>query len=414
MNSIKVQFGDVRKKSIITQNQFVSHMIEHIAWRLGISIEVLWQDQNWQGLGIEFGKQIKKFTSRQNRGVALGMIDDGSAEVTINISEKGLKFDSIKQIDLKWFLSMRCEQLVSGEPLVDLLRGLSDGLGARIEIIICSFEDPHHTWEGVFRGVGMALNKIFTPETHREINDFKKNKISKRKNSVTGNLVVSEASVNKAVVYRKTAETLITLEVHFGDKRKNKILIDVDKSIDVQGLDRLLCLITKEAGFRLSVDFKAQVLSSSHVVWEDIGMVFGRALLEVLKIRMEQIGVNGAGSNLSSVTALGDKSVSLGLSVEGRKFWKIFPTNADYQTIRKNFLLGQNILGNLRSEDLDDFIDGFCGGMGCSLIIVVKKLLKPEAFWVMVFTGIGEAIEEVFISNSYRKGVPPGVKANLS
>ena len=86
----------------------------------------------------------------------------------------------------------------------------------------------------------------------------------------------------------------------------------------------------------------------------------------------------------------------------------------DYGIIRQRLLIGQNIMGNLRSEDLDDFLDGLSGGMGCSLIINLKKLLKPEDFWVAVFAGAGEALREAFEPNPYRKGVPPGVKANLA
>lgn len=392
MNTIKLQFGDVREKSIVTPNQFVSHMIEHIAWRLGAKIQLVWETKNWKLLGVQLGKEIKKFTPKQKQGVALGMIDDGSAEVVIDLNKKGLKLTSVKNINLPWFLNMRCEQLNSGKPLIVLLEGLAEGLGAGFEIKICSFEDPHHTWEGVFRGVGMALNKIFTPQIS----------------------VQKESSTNKATVNRKTAETQITVNVNFESQAKNGIVIDVDKSTNVKGLDKLLVLITQRAGFSLSIDFKAKVLSSSHVVWEDIGLGLGRALLEVLKIRMEKIGINGAGSNLRRPTDVKSLAVKVGLSVEGRKFLKIFPASQNYQTVRKNLLLGKNIFGNLRSEDLDDFLDGLCGGMGCSLIVVVDRLTKPENFWKSVFAGIGDALKEVFLPNPYRKGATPGVKANLS
>ena len=392
MNSIKLQFGDVRKKSIVTPNQFVSHMLEHIAWRLGTNVEIVWENQDWKSLGLELGKQIGKFTPKQNQGVALGMIDDGSAEVLIDLERKGLVLNSVKNIELNWFLSMRSEQLSSGKPLVLLLQGLAAGLPAKIEIEICSFEDPHHTWEAIFRGVGTALNKIFARDV---VTDTK----SRKKDS--------------AIVSRKTAETEITATISFGDKNKNKILIDVDKSINVKNLDKLLSLLTKKAGFRLAVDFKAEVLSSSHVVCEDIGMVLGRTLLKILKSRMEKDGINGAGSNINSALDLRNKPVVVGLSLEGRKFFKIVPVKSDYQTVRKNLLLNQNVFGNLRSEDLDDFLDGLCGGMSCGLIIIVKELLKPEDFWKAVFEGIGESLKEAFAGNSYRKGVPPGVKANL-
>jgi len=129
------------------------------------------------------------------------MIDDGCAEVFVSLSTKGLKLSSVKSINLVWLLSTRCEQLDSGKPLVDLLKGLAAGLQAQIQVNICSFEDPHHTWEAVFRGVGIALSKIFTPKVKK---DFK--------------------SISK-LVYRKTAETQIKLQVAFPKKAKNKSLL---------------------------------------------------------------------------------------------------------------------------------------------------------------------------------------------
>jgi len=394
MNSIELKFGDVREKSITTPNQFVSHMLEHIAWRLGAQIKLVWNNTDWQALGLALGAEIAKFSPNQKQSVAFGMIDDGGAEVLIDVNRKGLKLDSVKNTDLDWFLSARCEQLSSGKPLIDLLQGLAQGIGAKIEIRICSYEDPHHTWESVFRGVGMALNKIYSGSAAIEFN--------------------RDVSLNSAVVNRQTAETRIKAKIDFNSKQRNKILVSVGNSVNVSGLDKLLRLMTNQARFRLGVDFEAKVLSSSHVVWEDIGLALGRALLDVFKLRMEKIGVNGAGSNLKSAEDLKFRPVTIGLSVEGRKFFKIVPVSIDYQIIRKKLLLGQNVFGNLRSEDLDDFLDGLCGGMGCSLIIIVKKLTSPEEFWKAVFTALGQAIKEAFLPNLYRKGVPPGVKANLS
>jgi imidazoleglycerol phosphate dehydratase HisB len=389
MNSIKLQFGDVRGKSIITPNQFVSHMIEHIAWRLGVSVEVLWQDRNWKSLGVELGRQIKKFTPKQNQGVALGMIDDGSAEILIDLNNDGLRLVAEKNVNLKRFLSSRCEQMQSGKPFIDLLQGLCVGLNTSIFINISSFEDPHHTWEAVFRGIGIALNKIFCP------------------------VVAIESSQDRSMVLRQTAETQISAKVYFNSKRKNKLAIVVDKSINVKNMEKILQLLADIAGFKFDIQFKAKVLSSSHVVMEDLGLVLGKACLKIFKSRMAKIGANGAGSSIQTLKDLKNKPVRVGLSVEGRKFCRIF-SGVGEDVIRQKLLIGQDILGNLRSEDLDDFLDGFAGGMGCSLLIVVKKLIKPEDFWQAVFAGIGEALREAYLPNPYRKGVPPGVKANLA
>ena len=66
------------------------------------------------------------------------------------------------------------------------------------------------------------------------------------------------------------------------------------------------------------------------------------------------------------------------------------------------------------SEDLDDFLDGLSWGLGCSIVIHIKDLPSAEDAWRMIFKGLGKALREVFEINPYRKGVAPGVKANLS
>ena len=94
----------------------------------------------------------------------MGMLDDGSAEALIELGEPGvLSLDAAGGVDLEWFLSMRCEQLSSGVPLVQLLSGLARGLPAALSVVVCSLEDPHHTWEGVFRAVGTSLSRVFSP-----------------------------------------------------------------------------------------------------------------------------------------------------------------------------------------------------------------------------------------------------------
>lgn len=391
MNKIKLKFGDVRRKRIKTPNQFVSHMLEHIAWRLGLEIELIWENANWRSLGRELGKEISKFPSFKKSAASIGMIDDGAAEVAIDRARKGLTFRSAKTVDLKWFLSSRCEQLSSGRPLVELLKGLSDGLGARVEINVCTFEDPHHTWEGIFRGIGITLGKLY-PSPSR---------------------ISFAQSLRSARAARKTAETTVTVDVELNSRRKNQISISVDPSISVRGIETLLAALANSAGFSLTVAFDARVLSSSHVVFEDIGLVLGQALLDLARRRMNAVGINGAGSNVERSSDL-EKPVGVSLSIEGRKFLKIFSSNSDYTRIRRELLIGKNVTKQVRSEDLDDFLDGLAGGMRCSLLINVRKIQKPGDFWSKVFVGLGEALEESFRANPNRKGVIAGVKGTLA
>ncbi|KKU80983.1 MAG: hypothetical protein UY09_C0048G0002 [Parcubacteria group bacterium GW2011_GWA2_47_8] len=417
MNTITIKFGDVKKKRIATPNDFVSHMIEHIAWRMGLSIDLVWDNENWRELGRAFGVKIRSFRLLQKTAATVGMIDDGSAEITIDTREQYCRFSSSKTFDLDWFIKARCEQVTDGRQLVALLEGLSEGLGAGINVIVANVEDQHHTWEGIYRAVGIALSKLYTPqeEVVQALKELQLDAAKPIKNDAQSEIQVLERSVNLATVRRGTAETGVTVTIDFTRKQSNSWKIDVAESIReaTKDIPRLFEKFAKEAGFSMNVQFKAIVLSSSHVVFEDVGMVTGRALLEILKMRMEKYGVNGAGCNVQTPEDIAQNTVNVALSVEGRKFWRYIPFDGDFKRLREKFLIGSNVLGNLRTEDVDDFIDGLSGGMSASIIVHLKKYDDADSAWQEVFIGLGRSLKEVFDVNPYRRGVPPGVKATL-
>jgi len=182
----------------------------------------------------------------------------------------------------------------------------------------------------------------------------------------------------------------------------------------LEGFRHLLQLVAGEAGFSLQAVFRSKVLSSSHVLLEDTGMVIGKALREILVKRMMDLGINGAGSSLQNPLDFGQQKISVGVSVEGRKFWRFVPLNTTKADIRQRLVIGHTLMGGLYSEDLDDFLDGLTWGLGCSLMVHIKELPPAEVAWSMIFKHLGVALREVFDINPFRKGVPPGVKANLS
>ncbi|NQV12695.1 MAG: hypothetical protein HQ530_00130 [Parcubacteria group bacterium] len=414
--TIQLEFGDVTEKKIKTPNDFVSHMIEHIAWRLGYKIELEWNNEDWRALGKALGEKIKEFEPRQQEAAAVGMIDDGSAEVSVQLGESGLEISAAPGVDKDWFLNSRCEQVSSGEPLTDMLEGLSEGIKAKIAINIGNLEDPHHTWEGIYRSVGIALGKIYTPT---ELVNETRQKMAVDKeiedNCSAGELSILARGTNYAEVRRGTAETGVTVGVDFTGEKPQVCNIEVADSIGKQtkNVPQLLEVLAQEMGVTLQVDFKAKALSSSHVVLEDIGLVTGRALLEVLQERMTKYGMNGAGSNCQTPADLTEKSVTAAISIEGRKTWSFIAYDGDQVKLKKEFLIGQNVLG-IYSEDLDDFIDGLTGGLTASVMIHVKDYSDPEQAWIETFKALGQALRETYVANPYRKGVPAGVKATLA
>jgi HAD superfamily hydrolase (TIGR01509 family) len=151
----------VTKKSLVTPNEFVSHMIEYIAWPLACSVDVTWTNDDWTQLGLELGSSAAELCRLRGTSAALRMTDDGTCEVALRRGGTGdVHLRAVGQVDLEWFLGLHCEQLANGQPLVSMLHGLAVGCGADLDIVVVSPEDPRHTWEGIFRGVGIGLSKL--------------------------------------------------------------------------------------------------------------------------------------------------------------------------------------------------------------------------------------------------------------
>jgi imidazoleglycerol phosphate dehydratase HisB len=153
--------GKPTQKTIDTPNDFVSHMLEHIAWRLGVGIDIGWRSTDWRALGTFIGAHIHSLNIEKTSSATLGMIDDGAAECLVDFTKPAeLKLSAHHSLNLDAILNMRVEQVQHGIELVELLGGLADGLDALIDIRICTFEDPHHSWEGVYRALGICLNRM--------------------------------------------------------------------------------------------------------------------------------------------------------------------------------------------------------------------------------------------------------------
>ncbi|MFO8084377.1 MAG: HAD family phosphatase [Desulfobacterales bacterium] len=411
-NRIDLRYGQVTNKKVVTPNEFISHMIEHIAWRIGCEIDLFWNNNDWHLLGKSLGKVIRGFGTNQLQAAALGMIDDGSAEVLIDLSaSQGLQLESVAAIDLDWFLSLRCEQLKNGAPLEKLLQGLAAGLDSLIRIRVCNLDDPHHTWEGIFRAVGIALSKIFPEKAEK----FSAPSVpAPEKNIMQGDISILSRSVDAAKIMRRTAESQVAVGVDFSKKTPFQCRFNVSDSIRVNKFCELIRSFSDAAGCSINVDFNATVLSSSHVAVEDTALVLGRALKEIFVLRMIAYGVNGAGSSIDTSEDFFTQPVRTGISIEGRKFWKMVPFDGNFASLQKNFILGQNVLGELFSEDLDDFLDGLAGGLGCSIVVHIKDKIAPDTGWKMIFQQLGRAVKTAFTINTHRKGVAPGVKATLA
>jgi hypothetical protein len=218
-----------------------------------------------------------------------------------------------------------------------------------------------------------------------------------------------EATSTRARVRRTTAETTCDATVTIGAPTTTDIRLQTSDSVNSAGLVELVERFASSAGLGIDLDFQALALSSSHVAAEDVGMTIGAALRQLATERIVAEGIEGAGSSLNGQP----RPIRVGISFEGRKFVRFVPVGWSYDELRRA-LIGHTLANGLFSEDLDDFVDGFAGGMGCSIIVHWEPLTDPDEAWRQIFDGLGAATAQLLRPNRARRGVIAGVKATLA
>lgn len=153
---------DYRKK-INTPLPFLSHMIEHIAYRAGFNIETSLNLSDYslihvvaEDLGITLGKAVKHYIDNTDGtygyGSAVGIIDEAKAECAIS-------FESRAYIDIDYHgidIPNETEGMLS-EDLETFLEGFVQGAMCTLHIDLYKGHNGHHIWEAIYRALGSAL-----------------------------------------------------------------------------------------------------------------------------------------------------------------------------------------------------------------------------------------------------------------
>jgi len=171
--NINVRLNGVkgRKLKNDTSLPFLDHMLDTLAWRacLNIGAEVETGERLRhpiaEDVGITVGIAVLElFRSKLPDGVegfgfAKGAIDEASADVALSIEGRANSF-----IDGPEFTDV---EGMSGYDLIAFLEGFSQGCKCTLQVEFKG-RDPHHTWEAVFRGLGLALREALRPNEWRK------------------------------------------------------------------------------------------------------------------------------------------------------------------------------------------------------------------------------------------------------
>lgn len=160
------------RKYIATPLPFLNHMIEHIAWRGGLNIDISLELPDFQlvhlvteDVSMTLGKAVGEFV-RVNHpsgyGFAVGIIDEAKATAVISFEDRAyLDFTSAIEYD---------EQVegMPSEELITFLDGFVQGARCTLHIDIEKGKNGHHIWEAVYRAFGIALGTALSVDPLRE------------------------------------------------------------------------------------------------------------------------------------------------------------------------------------------------------------------------------------------------------
>lgn len=163
------------RDNIKTPIPFLSHMIEHIAWRSGLNITTEVNLANFnlshvvcEDLGITLGKAIAEYLKRNTQnglrgyGEATGIIDEARAQAAISFESRAyLDFD-LGNVTLP-----SATEGMQSEDILTFIEGLVQGAACTMHIELKKGVNGHHIWEAVYRAIGMALGSALAIDETR-------------------------------------------------------------------------------------------------------------------------------------------------------------------------------------------------------------------------------------------------------
>lgn len=157
---------------IRTPLPFLNHMIEHIAWRAALNIDISLNLPDFQlvhlvceDVSMTLGKAVGEYVRANHPsgyGFAFGIIDEAKATAVVSFEDRAyLDFTS----------KINYDEEVEGMPaeeLITFLDGFVQGARCTLHIDIEKGSNGHHIWEAVYRAFGIALGSALNTDSARE------------------------------------------------------------------------------------------------------------------------------------------------------------------------------------------------------------------------------------------------------
>jgi len=212
--------------------------------------------------------------------------------------------------------------------------------------------------------------------------------------SLPANMSARDLPDGGITITRETRESSVELTVRFGVRDEG---VRSDTGIDF--FNHMLEMIAWYAGFNLQATYRTNRFRLTHVICEDVGVVFGHAVRRILERRIpEGVASDGAGFG-----GIDDALAFSYLVLEGRA---------------NHFL---ELPDSLRSGDVEDvhntdlvqFFEGFAQGCRGTLHLRLISGADPHHRWEACFRAFAKALRTALAPDPWRAGATAGVKGTL-
>ncbi len=174
----KVEKSDQIDFKFETGIAFLDHMLEHIVWRSGFNIDLQYETTQfnlthvtWEDVGMVVGTAFRILveenikTGIETKGAATNGIDEALAITYISFEGRSGCFLNLENMP---GANLELVEDAKSWDVRQFLDGFAQGGRCTINIQGLSGDDPHHSWEAIFRTFGEALGKVFTPNSRRK------------------------------------------------------------------------------------------------------------------------------------------------------------------------------------------------------------------------------------------------------
>ncbi|WP_052330092.1 imidazoleglycerol-phosphate dehydratase [Thermicanus aegyptius] len=199
-------------------------------------------------------------------------------------------------------------------------------------------------------------------------------------------------------VTRTTSESLIQVKLDFGprDPRgKEKI------ATPLPFFNHMLEHVAWRGEMNLAVTVKLDHFDLVHVITEDVGITFGKAIKEYIAAHHGE-GVVGYGYAYGTIDESLTRAV---LSFESRAYLDFNPGDVKLPPAMEG----------MNSEDLVAFFEGFVQGAGATLHLDLLKGRPGHGhhIWESAFRAFGQALREALTVRPWRAGMTAGVAGTI-